>query len=112
LKESTDANLCTHCCGNESSTSSNALRKTPTSNFQAPNATAVVDLLDDDDDKTPHASDPEDATLFSSFITEWEAFYNEFVHSTTYALAHSSAASSMPPLIVDDDDDDRTMIER
>ncbi len=46
-----------------------------------------------------------------TFLSEWEAFYFEFQHSTTYALAHSSAASTMPSLIIDDDDDNRTMIE-
>jgi len=56
LKELTDANLSIHCCGNECSPSSNILRKTPTSIFQEPNATATVNLLNDDDDKTPHTN--------------------------------------------------------
>jgi len=45
-------------------------------------------------------------TLSSTFFTEWEAFYNEFVNLTTYTLVHSSTASFTPSLIVDDDEDD------
>jgi len=106
----TDANLSIHCCGNECSPSSNILCKTPTSIFQEPNATATVNLLNDNDDKTPHANDQEDMTLSSTFLPEWEVFYNEFVNLTTYALAHSSAASFTPSLIVNDDND-QMMIE-
>jgi len=111
LKELMVANSNTHCCSDDESDPSHSLRKIPTSKFRAPNATAVVDPLDDDDNKHCHENAQGDTTWSSTSLSEWEAFYLEFKQSTTYALAHSSAASNMPSLIVDDDDDDQMMIE-
>jgi len=109
LKELTDANSDNRCCGDDNSDPSPILRQIPTSNFQAANATAVVDHLDDDDNNLRHQNAQEDTIPFSTFLSEWEAFYLQFKQSPTYALAHSSADSTMPSFIVDDDDDDRTM---
>ncbi len=103
LKELTDENSSIHCCGNECSPSSNILRKTPTSNFYGTEATTVVNLLDDDDDNVLTENKQEDMALSSTFLQEWDAFYTEFVNSTTYALMHSSN-DSMPSPILDDDD--------
>jgi len=47
-----------------------------------------------------------------TLLQEWEAFYQEFKNSTTYALATSNAARLLPSLIDDADaDEDRKMSE-
>ncbi len=108
LKESTDANSSICCCNNECYHSSNVLCTIPTSIFHKTEANAIANLLNDDDDNNPHENEQED---FSTFLQEWDDFYNEFINSTTYALAHSSTDSLMPSPIIDNDDDDRSMSE-
>jgi len=104
----TDENSSARCCNNECYHSSNVLHTIPTSIFHKTEANAVADLLNNDDDSNPHKNERED---FSTFLQEWDNFYNEFVNSMTYTLAHSSTDSLMSPPIVDDDDDDRSMSE-
>jgi len=59
--------------------------------------TAVVVNPDvDDDDPDPMALQT-DATAIT-FLTEWDAFYNDFVQSSTYTLAHSNANSNLQSL--------------
>jgi len=95
-------------CDDDCSNPSNILHKFPTRKHPEPKATAIVDLLDDDDNLILIATAQEDMTPAPTFLQEWEAFYLEFQQSTTYALATSSAASLLPSLIDDDDaDDDR-----
>jgi len=113
LKELTAPNLRRRCCDDECSDPSTILRELPTRKFSTPNATAVIDPLDDDDKTSiliAHAK--ENTTWDPTFLQEWEAFYNDFKKSTTYALATSSAANLAPSLIDDDDaDDDRKIYE-
>ncbi len=82
--------------------SSNILREIPTKKISEPNATNVIDILDDDDNTIPIATAQQNATPASTFLHEWEAFYCDFKQSTTYALVHSSAARLLPSLIDDD----------
>jgi len=53
----------------------------------------------------------DDRDSYSNFLNDWDAFYTEFVQSTTYTLACSDKAtlSSLP--ITDDDDNDSLMNE-
>jgi len=113
LKELTEPNLSLRCCDDECFYPPPLLREIPTSKLSEPAATAVVDILDNnDDDNILIVNAQEDATPAPTFHQEWEAFYREFKTSTTYALAHSSAASLMPSLVADDDaDDDRKIHE-
>jgi len=114
LKELTAPNLSRRCCDDECSDPSTILRELPTRKFSAPNATAVVDPLDDDDETSILiANAQEDTTWAPTFLQEWEAFYNDFKTSTTYAIATSSAANLAPSLVdADDADDDRKAYER
>ncbi len=112
LKELPETNSSIRCCDDDCFDPLNILHEIPTSKFPASNATAVVDLLDDDDNTIPIATAQGDTTPASTFLQEWEAFRTEFKQSTTYALAHSSAASLLPSLIDDADaDDDRKVHE-
>jgi len=81
------------------------LRTISTSNFQETAANAIIDLQANDDDCGINKIKNVD---FSTFLQDWEAFCNEFAHSTTYALAHSSAADLMS-LPIDDDNNDNPM---
>jgi len=113
LKESSHGNASIRCCGNEFYNSENVLREIPTSKFKPTNTTtavdplddddaafsAVVDLLDNDEDCTVNETKSED---FSIFLSDWEAFHTDFKNSTTYAIAHSSAADSITSSIVDE----------
>jgi len=111
-KELPEKNSGIRCCDDDCFDSLNILREIPTSKFPASNATAVVNLLDDDGITIPIAKAQGDTTPASTFFQEWEAFRTAFQQSTTYALAHSSAASLVPSLIDDDDaDDDRKVHE-
>jgi len=113
LKELTEPNLSLRSCDDDCFYPSQLLREIPTSKFSEPDATAAVEILDDDDDNILIANAQEDATPAPTFLQEWEAFYRDFKASTTYALAHSSAASLLPSLVDDDDaDDDRKAHER
>jgi len=112
LKELTEPNLSLRCCDDDCFYPSQILHEIPTSKFSEPDATAVVHILDDDDENILIANAQEDATLAPTFLQEWEAFYRDFKTLTTYALAHSSAASLLPSLVDDDDaDDDRKIHE-
>jgi len=100
------------CCDDECFHPAKTLHETPTSEFPEPDATAVVDPLDDDDDHILIANAQEDTTPAPTLLQEWEAFYQEFKDSITYTLATSDAARLLPSLIDDDDaDDDRKMYE-
>jgi len=113
LKELTEPNLSLRCCDDECFYPPPLLREIPTSKLSEPAATAVVDILDNnDDDNILLANAQEDATPAPTFLQEWEAFYREFKTSTTYTLAHSSTACLLPSLVDDDDaDDDRKIHE-
>jgi len=114
-KESTNANSRTRGCENECSHSPEVLRKIPTSNIYDTDANAADDFLDNDDDHHPHEKACDD---FSTFLRDWNDFCKEFVQSTTYTLAQSSADRRMSSPIANDDDgtkcvnDDNTMSKR
>jgi len=106
-KELTATNSSRRCCDDECSDPSTILRELPTRKFSAPNATAVVDPLDDDDETSILIAKAQESTTWDpTFLQEWEAFYKDFKTSTTYALATSSAAQLAPSLVDDDDADD------
>jgi len=67
-----------------------------TNTANAVNAVAVVDPAVDDDDPDPNELQTDANAL--TFLTEWDAFYDDFVQSSTYTLAHSSANSNLPSL--------------
>jgi len=103
LKELPESSSSIRCCDDDCYDTSPILREFPTTKKTEPNATAVVDPLDDDDDIILSATAQEDPTPAPTLLQEWEAFYIEFKQSITYTLAHSSAASLLPSLIDDDD---------
>ncbi len=103
LKELPESSSSIRCCDDDCYDTSPILREFPTKKKTEPNATAAVELLDDDDDIILPATAQEDSTPAPTFLQEWEAFYTEFKQSITHTLAHSSAASLLPSLIDDDD---------
>ncbi len=114
LKESTHGKSSIRCCGNEFYNSENVLHEIPTSKFKDTYTATVVDPLDDDDNDNFNAvvnllDNDEDRAIqetksmdFSTFLSDWEAFHAEFKTLTTYALAHSSAADRITSSIVDE----------
>jgi len=96
LRESTDVNSSICCCINKCDHPSTILHKFPTSNFYKTKATTIIDLLNDNDDNLLNKNEQEDMALPSTFLQEWDAFYNEFKNSTTYAPIHSSTLTLCP----------------
>jgi len=112
LKELPESSSSIRCCDDDCYDTSPILREFPTTKKTEPNATAVVDPLDDDDDIILSATAQEDPTPAPTLLQEWEAFYIEFKQSITYTLATSSAASLLPSLIDDDDaEEDRKIYD-
>jgi len=97
LKESTAADLSICCLNNKSYNPTQVLRTIPTGinphathNANAVNAIVTVDPAVDDDNQDPNER--------QTFLKEWDAFYNDFVQSSTYTRAHSSAKSNLSSL--------------
>jgi len=93
---------------NKCFTTPTILRTISTSIFQETAANAVIDLQANDDDRDLNKIKCDN---YSTFLQEWDAFYNKFVNSTTYALMQSSTANLMPSLIVNDNNDNLLMSE-
>jgi len=99
LRESTEAKSSVVYTDIDSFDSSTVLRKIPTRILPPSadtNAIAVVDPAVDDDD--PDLNELPTDTNALTFLKEWDAFYDDFVKSSTYTLAHSSANSNLPSL--------------
>jgi len=101
LKESLVADSSTRCLKHKSSNPTTDLRTTPTrihpnatNTANAVNAIAVVYPDVDDDDPDPNEL-PTDEN--ATFLTEWDAFYDDFVQSSNSILARS-ANSNLPSL--------------
>jgi len=103
LKESTAEDSSIRCFKNKSYNPTQVLRTIPTrihpnatNTANAVNAVAVIDPAVDDDNQDPNKLQTDANAL--TFLIEWDVFYNDFVQSSTYTLAHSSANSNLPSL--------------
>ncbi len=84
MKESIDKNSSICSVNYECFTPMTILRTISTSTFQETTANAIINLQANDEDHTINEIKSVD---FSTFLQDWEAFHNEFTHSTTYTLA-------------------------
>jgi len=103
LKESIVEDSSIRCSNNKHSNPTQALRTIPTriphnatNTANAANAVAVVDPDVDDDDPDPNEL-PTDANALT-FLKEWDAFYDDFVQSSTYTRVYSNANSNLSSL--------------
>jgi len=92
LKESLVADSSTRCLKHKSSNPTKDLRTIPTrihpnatNTANAVNAIAVVYPAVDDDDPDPNELPTDENAL--TFLTEWDAFYDDFVQSSNSILA-------------------------
>jgi len=92
-----------HCINTTSSTPLTILCTIPTRNFQQTAANATISLHADDDNHYPNKIKCNNNALYPTILQEWEAFYNEFVNSTTYALEHLTASLIISPVVNNDD---------
>jgi len=73
-------------------------RINPTDAANTANAVNAVVVDPDVDDEDPDPMELQTDATALTFLTEWDAFYNDFVQSSTYTLAHSNANSNLQSL--------------